>query len=111
MIQLLKSFLNAKTGDTPVRRPVNIPSDFRAVSLAPSRECCAATKGVASRRYLWRQAPRLPLAGCEMGSNCACKFIKHTDRRDGDRRLLGCTSTNQWFAGGERRRHRGRRAA
>jgi hypothetical protein len=111
MIQLLKSLLNAKTSDTFVRKLVNNGCDYRAVSLAPSLECCTATKGVASKRYLWREAPRLPLAGCAMGSNCTCKFIKHTDRRDGDRRLLGCTSTNQWFTGSERRKRRPRRVS
>jgi hypothetical protein len=119
MIELLKSLLNSKSGNAPARKSSSgaVPkmevnaSDFRAVSLAPSLECCAATKGAASRRYLWREAPRLPLAGCGMGSNCRCRFIKHADRREGDRRLLGCTSTKQWFIGGERRKQHGRRAA
>jgi hypothetical protein len=108
MIALLKSLLNTRSSDRPAQKSGDA-CDFRAVSLAPSLECCAATKGVASRRYLWREAPRLPLAGCERSSNCTCKFIKHADRRDGDRRLLGC-ATKQWFMGGERRKHMGRRA-
>jgi hypothetical protein len=119
MIQLLKSLLNAKTIDGPARipatkrmpRPAAHVCDFRAVSLAPSLECCSATKDAASKRYLWREAPRLPLPGCAMRSNCSCKFIKHTDRRDGDRRLFGGNVNSQWFAGSERRKHRGRRAA
>jgi hypothetical protein len=111
MIQLLKSLLNAKVNDASPHKRATSGCDFRAVSLAPNLECCAATKAVASKRYLWRDAPRLPLAGCAMGSNCTCKFNKHTDRRDGDRRLLGCNSTNQWFTGSERREHRGRRMA
>jgi hypothetical protein len=119
MMHLLKSLLDAQNGDTRTRKPASraLPRpagnacDFRAVSLAPSLECCAATKGAASKRYLWREAPRLPLPGCAMGSTCSCKFIKHTDRRDGDRRLLGGNATNQWFTGSERRNHRGRRTA
>jgi hypothetical protein len=119
MIQLLKSLLNAKTSDGPTRkaastampRPAHNACDFRAVSLAPSLECCAATKDATAKRYLWREAPRLPLPGCALGSTCSCKFIKHTDRRDGDRRLLGGNATNQWFTGSERRKQRGRRAA
>jgi hypothetical protein len=119
MIDLLKSLLSSKSGEGRGRNPASraaakpavSASDFRAVSLAPSLECCAATKGAASRRYLWREAPRLPLAGCEMGSNCSCRFIKHSDRREGDRRLLGCNSTKQWFMGGERRTQQGRRTA
>jgi hypothetical protein len=116
MIELLKSLLNSKSSDRPARktasravpRPAGNACDYRAVSLAPSLECCTATKGAASRRYLWREAPRLPLPGCELGSNCTCKFTKHADRRDGDRRLLGCDSTKQWFMGKERRTHMGR---
>ena len=119
MIQLLKSILNAKAGDTPARKPALTSTsrlkqnvcDFRAVSLAPSLICCSVTKDAASKRYLWREAPRLPLLGCAMGSTCSCKFIKHADRRDGDRRLLGGNTTNQWYNAGERRKHRGRRAA
>jgi hypothetical protein len=119
MLQLLQSLLNAKTHDGPVRKPPSrvlpVPADhagdFRAVSLAPSLDCCAATKDMKSRRHLWREAPRLPLPGCAMRSNCSCKFIKHTDRRDGDRRLFGGNVNSQWFAGSERRNHRGRRTA
>jgi hypothetical protein len=117
MIQLLKSMLNAKPANTPARKsapgstskPKQNVCDFRAVSLAPSLICCSATKDASSKRYLWRDAPRLPLPGCAMGSKCTCKFNKHSDRRDGDRRLLGGNTNNQWFNGGERRTHRGRR--
>jgi hypothetical protein len=119
MIQILKSLLNAKTSEIPARKPASKAaskppdngSDFRAVSLVPSLECCGTSRDAASRRYLWREAPRLPLSGCAMGSSCSCKFIKHTDRRDSDRRLLGEKSTNQWYLGCERRKHHGRRAA
>ena len=119
MIQILKSLLNAKTSEGSARKPATraVPRstakecDFRAISVAPSLECCAATRDTVSKRYLWREAPRLPLPGCAMRSNCSCKFIKHSDRRDGDRRLLGGKATNQWFTGDERRNQQGRRAA
>ena len=119
MLQLLKSLFNAKASDAPVRksasrampRPADPVGDFRAVTLAPSLDCCAATKDVASKRHLWREAPRLPLPGCAMRSSCSCKFIKHADRRDGERRLLGGLATKQWFVDSERRKHQGRRAA
>ncbi len=119
MIQILKSLLNAKASDSRTRKPASKAAakppatacDFRAVSLVPSLECCRTSRDAASRRYLWREAPRLPLSGCAMGSTCSCKFIKHTDRRDSDRRLLGEQSTNQWYLGSERRKHHGRRAA
>jgi hypothetical protein len=84
--------------------------DFRAVSLAPSVRCCAAAKHATGRRVLLREAPRLPLEGCTVPANCSCKFRKDADRRDSDRRLLGSTETNRWFAGSERRERGGRRS-
>jgi hypothetical protein len=119
MIQLLKSLLGAKADDScgkpaasgNARRPAAKVCDFRAVSLAPSLECCTATKAVASKRLLWREAPNLPLSGCTMRSDCSCKFRKHADRRDGERRLLGGQADKQWFVNSERRKRQGRRAA
>lgn len=116
MIRLLRALL----GDTPHeyrakkpapgagRKPSNTGGDYRAVSFAPSIECYAAAKNAAGKRYLLREAPRLPLADCSMPANCSCKFRKHADRRDGDRRLFGTAESSRWFAGSERRK-RGRR--
>ena len=119
MIQLLKSLF----GDNPRERqakgrvpnlsarPSHVTGDYRAVSLAPSLECYAAAKNAAgSKRYLLREAPRLPLINCATPANCSCKFRKHADRRDGDRRLLGEIETARWFAGSERRMRAGRRS-
>jgi hypothetical protein len=95
---------------TPIARPKrsNVGGDFRAVSLAPSLRCCAAAKHAVGRRVLLREAPRLPLEGCTMSTNCSCKFRKDADRRDADRRLFGAAETNRWFTGPESRK-RGRR--
>jgi hypothetical protein len=97
---------------TPVARPKrsNTGGDFRAVSLAPGIRCCAAAKHATGRRVLMREAPRLPLEACTMLTNCSCKFRKDVDRRDSDRRLLGATETNRWFAGPESRKRDGRRS-
>jgi hypothetical protein len=96
----------------PIARPkqLNIGGDFRAVSLAPSVRCCSAAEQARGRRMLLREAPRLPLEGCTMPTNCSCKFRKNADRRDSDRRLLGATETNRWFAGPENRKRAGRRS-
>jgi hypothetical protein len=85
--------------------------DFRTVEIAPSLMCCTAVMQVRERSYLLRQAPRLPLAGCSMPTTCSCKFLKHEDRRDSDRRLFETNETNRWFAGVENRKQRGRRSA
>jgi hypothetical protein len=123
MIQLFKSLLGDTSRDSrkdklAVRpasstrpRPTQANVDFRAVSLAPNSACDVATRDVAAgKRYLQREAPRLPMAGCATPAACSCRFRKHVDRRDADRRLLGMSETNRWYAGGERRNRGGRRS-
>jgi hypothetical protein len=98
---------------TPIARPnrPNNTGDFRAVEIAPSVTCCAAAKQVTGRSYLLRQAPRLPLMGCTMPTNCSCSFRKNADRRGSDRRRFGATETKRWFMGPDSRNQRGRRSA
>ena len=117
MIKLLRGLFGETPSEHPVKKltPTAIPKrsntggDFRAVSLVPSIRCCAAAKHAAGRRVLLREAPRLPLEACAMPTNCSCKFRKDADRRDSDRRLLGETETNRWFAGPESRKRGSRR--
>jgi len=103
---------SAKT-PKPVAKPTgrNSAGDFRAVEIAPSIMCCSAAVQVTGRSYLLREAPRLPLVGCTMPTNCSCKFRKSADRRDSDRRLFGATETNRWFVGVECRKREARRSA
>jgi hypothetical protein len=122
MIQLFKSLLGDTSRDHRADKPANRSAlsarpkppqanvDYRAISLAPNIMCDALTKDVAGKRYLMREAPRLPLAGCATPATCSCKYRKHADRRDGDRRMLGLGETNRWYAGGERRNRGGRRS-
>jgi hypothetical protein len=117
MIEILRGLFGKTPREHPAKKPTpiagpkrsNFSGDFRAVSLAPSLRCCAAAKHVTGKRVLLRDAPRLPLEACTMPANCSCKFRKDADRRDGDRRLLGSTETNRWFAGPESRKRGGRR--
>jgi hypothetical protein len=118
MIQILKSLFGdnvreqPKKSRTPQAKPrsMHAGADYRAVSLAPALECYAAAKSFPGKRYLLSEAPRLPLANCPTPANCSCKFRKHADRRDGDRRLFGEIETNRWYAGSERRLRGGRRS-
>jgi hypothetical protein len=118
MIKILEGLLGKISREHPAKKPTPIAKsnrsatagDFRAVSIAPSLECCVAAMHAAGRTYLLREAPRLPLEACTMPTNCSCKFHKNADRRDGDRRLFGATETNQWFAGPDRRKNSGRRS-
>ena len=88
----------------------NAGGDFRAVEIAPRILCCEAAKKASGKRYLMSKAPRMPLMGCTMPMTCSCMFRKNTDRRSGDRRLLGA-GTSRWFAGVESRKLEGRRSA
>ena len=117
MIKVLTGLFGKTPGGPPSKKPTPIATpkqsdaggDFRAVSLAPSTRCCEAAKQAAGKRVLLREAPRLPLEACTMPANCSCKFRKHADRRDRDRRLLGVTETNRWFTGPEVRKRERRR--
>ena len=117
MIKVLTELFGKIPRERPAKKPTpiavtkrpNTGGDFRAVSLVPSIRCCAAAKHAAGRRVLLREAPRLPLEACAMPTNCSCKFRKDADRRDSDRRLLGETETNRWFAGPESRKRGSRR--
>src|ERR1700691_5996476 len=115
MIKVLKSLLGKMSREYPANTPQSIArpehrngtGDFRAVEIEPSVICCAAATQVTGKSYLLRGAPRPPLYGCTMPTNCSCKFRKSADRRDSDRRLFGATETNRWFVGLERRKHGG----
>jgi hypothetical protein len=124
MMQLFKSLLgeSPRAGESPrgytakkstpgaKPKPTHATGDYRAVSIAPNIACAVLAKDVAGKRYLLREAPRLPLAGCATPASCSCKYRKHADRREADRRLLGSNETARWFNGAERRECRVRRA-
>ena len=83
---------------------------FPAVSIKPGRPACEAALAAAAKRTLVREASKLPLAGCTLHEQCACSFVKHTDRREDDeRRVFGWDGTTDWYGDNNRRRSRGRR--
>jgi hypothetical protein len=117
MIQLFKSLLGDTPREPPARKPTPkaLPTpphraDYRAVSLTPGIKCQAVARDTAGKRYLLCEAPCLPLSACATPAKCSCKFRKHADRRDADRRLLGEVETSRWFSGAERRNRGGRRS-
>ena len=59
---------------------------WHAVSVIPERYCCEAARGIAGRRFLAPEAPRLPLQACSAPEACACKYKHHADRRGPPRR-------------------------
>jgi len=75
--------------DSDTTEPDN---NFHAVSVRPGVICCASARRVNGTRFLSAEAPLLPLPGCDEES-CACRFIHHQDRRNGDDRRLPFQAT------------------
>jgi len=99
-------------GRTPPSKPAANPATraYAAVSIAPGKRCCKAAQSASEERTLVREVGKLPLPDCSMPDDCACRFVKHTDRRDGDdRRLFGWDGTSTWHLKANRRLSRGRR--
>jgi hypothetical protein len=84
---------------------------FQAISIYRGVICCELARKFSDHRFLVRDAPPLPLAGCSLGTACQCKYIKHRDRRAEPRRLMDFGMSARLFDGRERRvRSGGRRA-
>jgi hypothetical protein len=70
------------TRQAPKRKP---PAAFHAVSIATGPGCCGAVVRLRGKRFLSREAPVLPVKGCDRG-DCTCRYAHHEDRRKGPRR-------------------------
>jgi hypothetical protein len=82
---------------------------FQAISIYRGVTCCDMARKFSEHRFLVRDAPPLPLAGCSMGKSCQCKYIKHRDRRSEPRRLIDFGMAARIFDGKERRNRTGGR--
>ena len=72
----------------PARPATPRPPSFRAVSVTPGLDACAAVRDVAGQRLLGREAPSLPLENCDRAAHCQCRYTHFPDRRaGGDRRV------------------------
>ena len=58
---------------------------WHAVSIVAGPQPCAAAAGLTRKRFLSREAPPLPLKGCNQ-EYCTCRYDHHDDRRKGPRR-------------------------
>ena len=83
---------------------------FQAVSIYRGLICCEMARKFSEHRFLARDAPPLPLAGCSMPKTCPCKYIKHKDRRAEGRRMMDFGLAARLFDGRERRKRGGRRS-
>ena len=84
---------------------------FAAVTIAMPSTCCGAVSELEGVRILAIHAPTLPIPNCTMPDKCRCRFQKYIDRREDeqDRRFKYGQERAAWYAGGQRRKSRGRR--
>ncbi len=54
---------------------------WRAVRVTPGEGACAASRAASKKRFLNRDAPRLPLADCDQREKCQCTYRHLSDRR------------------------------
>ena len=66
--------------------PRSAPSQWHAVALKPKGQCCDAVQTCRTRRFLSKDAPRLPLAECTTSDTCTCIYKHYADRRAPPRR-------------------------
>ncbi len=93
----------------PAPTPRASPSPWRAVTIIPCSQACETARTVTQKRWLYADAPRLPLAGCD-ALVCDCRYKHLPDRRDTDRRRIDRTGLPRNFNGSEQRGpRRGRR--
>jgi hypothetical protein len=83
---------------------------YHAVTIAVGARSCAGAKALQERRFLSREAPKLPLANCDL-LNCECVYTHHADRRRGPRRAREMGVALDGYEGEEKRNapKRGRR--
>jgi hypothetical protein len=72
--------------DSIIERLRRAPRDlWRAVGITGPESACAAAHAMKGRRFLCRDAPALPLAGCD-SKKCQCSYRRFADRRRAPRR-------------------------
>jgi hypothetical protein len=97
----------AEPKPVPAKKPANL---YHAVSIMPGPRCCAAARDLVGQRFLSRQAPPLPLKGCDRAS-CECHYEHHPDRRKTPRRARDLGVSVDGYDGNDQRTgtRRGRR--
>ena len=104
-------FRNVEPQQT-VAAPRKAVSPHHAVVVVPGRHACVEAYALRDRRFLSREAPVLPLAGCD-SLQCECRYEHHDDRRKGLRRARDLAVAIDGHDGAELRDRskRGRRKA
>lgn len=96
-----------KAGEQSLR----IVNPYHAVSITPCLMACDEVRKYLGKRYLSREAPKVPVAGCT-NRQCRCRYQHHDDRRSDERRVRNDRAAGlPSYLGPERRvLRRGRRA-
>jgi hypothetical protein len=84
-------------------------STWHAVHVAPGKGACPAAIALGKRRFLAKEAPRLPLPDCTSPDKCTCSYRHHKDRRSTPRRWSDQGGMNRPLTKDERRAQRDRR--
>jgi len=98
--------------ETSAASPRKAVNPHHAVVVVPGRHACAAANTLRDRRFLSREAPALPLTGCNAGE-CTCRYQHYDDRRNAVRRARDLAVAIDGYDGQEQRdgSQRGRRKA
>jgi hypothetical protein len=94
-------------GSGPPQKPAE---EWHAVEIIPQRFACPEARALAKRRFLSREAPRLPLPDCSTPWRCDCTYRHFQDRRTGPRRAWERGLPGLPWHGKNRRDKRGRRS-
>ena len=81
---------------------------YHAVSIAYPLQACEQVLQLNNKRYLAKDAPPLPLSGCQARS-CQCHYRHYRDRRGRDRRSAFSSSMYLGAADQDRRSGKDRR--
>lgn len=112
--KLIKS-LFASPSDAPEASPRSrtarhhlVTNPWHAVSIVPKPHACGKARGLYRLRFLSKDAPALPLAGCD-ARLCDCHYRHYEDRRREPRRASDVMGSGRYWTGTERRLSTGRR--
>lgn len=105
---LLETKIDAESAAAVKVRRASI-QPWHAVTIAAPGSACPAAQACKGKRYLSRDAPRLPLAECG-STQCECKYRHFPDRRGPPRRHDEMGGAPQVRDKNSRRTSRGRRA-
>jgi hypothetical protein len=86
LASLQTRFGRSNRGHLKRSQHIHLTNPWHAVAIVPAKPACQACISLKNVRFLAREAPRLPLKGCQNPGGCKCVFRHYADRRAGPRR-------------------------